>query len=195
MTTTVTPTTELEAVNLMLSCIGESPISTLNDPSSVDAVTAVARLREVSRSVQSKGWHFNTEKNYTLTPEATHGYIYLPANCAGVDTVVPDAHVDITQRGNRLYDRRNHTFTFTKQLKVDMVVLLPFEDLPETARYYIAVRAARIFQDRSVGSETLFRFNSEDEREAKRTFSRAEGNAADHNILTGNAQFTRIISR
>lgn len=195
MTTAITPTTELEAVNLMLDVIGESPINSLSDGAVVDAVKAKAVLSEVSRAVQQKGWHFNTEKNYELVPTVFEKEIQLPPNCARVDTSGPDKGTDVVQRGNRLYDRINHTFAFTKSLRVDMVVLLPFDQLPETARYYIAVRAARVFQARTVGSEALYKFSAEDERLALVDLKRAEGLTGGHNMLTGSWSVAKILTR
>lgn len=195
MPTAITPTTELEAVNLMLDAIGESPINSLNNSAVVDAVKAQAVLSEVSRATQQKGWHFNTEKDYELVPTAFNNEIILPGNCLRVDTVGPDKWTDVVQRGNRLYDRRKHTYRFEKSLKVDMVVLLPFEELPEAARYYIAVRAARVFQARSVGSEALYQFTSQDEQLALVDMKKAEGVTADHNMFTGSWSVAKMLQR
>lgn len=195
MTTSTTPTTELEAVNLMLSVIGESPISSLSDVSVVDAVLAKQVLSEASRTIQSKGWHFNTEKAFPLLPAVFEKTINVPSNCLRVDTVYPTEDVDAVHRGSRMYDRKNHTYQFDKTLKVDMVVLLPFDELPEAARYYIAVKAARIFQARTVGSDALWQFTATDEKDALTAFKKAEGNTADHNILTGNISVARVLRR
>ena len=195
MTTATTPTSELDAVNLMLSVIGESPISSLLDTAVVDAVLAKQILSEVSRTVQSPGWHFNIEKKFPLIPDAITGEIKVPLNCIRVDTVYPDEDTDAVHRGTRLYDRRKHTYIFTKTLNVDMVVVLPFDELPETARHYVAVRASRVFQARVVGSEALYSFSAEDEKEARRSFKKAEGATADHNMLTDSWSVARTLQR
>lgn len=196
MATVLTPTTELEAVNIMLSVIGESPISSLAAGSAVaDAVTAQQTLSEVNRAVQSKGWHFNTDKEFTLSPEAFTGEIRVPTNTLRVDTVTDDREVDAVLRGQRLYDRKNHTYVFSKALKVDLVVLLSFDEIPETARHYITIRAARIFQSRVVGAESLFSFTQIDERDALVAFKKAEGITGDYNILTGNPTVFRALNR
>jgi len=195
MATAVTPTSELEAVNLMLSVIGESPLSNLSDTTVVDAVLARQILSEVSRTVQSKGWHFNTEKAFPLTPSIPSKEISVPLNCLRVVTVYPDYDTDAVHRGTRLYDRKNHTYQFEKGLKVDLVVVLPFEELPETARHYVAVKAARVFQARTVGSDTLYAFTAEDERDARVTFKKAEGVTGKHNMLTGSWSVNHILQR
>ena len=65
--TITTRTTELEAVNTILSTIGEAPLSTLTGSLPVDGTTAKNILNEISREVQSAGWHFNTQYKVDLT--------------------------------------------------------------------------------------------------------------------------------
>lgn len=195
MATVVTPTTELEAVNIMLAVIGESPINSLNSPAVVDAVTAQAVLSEVSRAVQTTGWHFNTEEGVTLTPTMFVGEVQLPANCLRVSTSGASRNRDVVHRGNRLYDRQNHTYVFTENLTVDMVILLPFNELPEAARYYITIRAARTFQARTVGSETLYQFTAQDEAMALSALKKAEGITGDHNMFTDSWSVAKILQR
>lgn len=196
MSTVLTPTSELEAINTILSVIGESPISTLSEISSVaDAVTAQSILSEVSRQVQTKGWHFNTDKEITLSPDTYSGEITVPSNCLRVDSVTDDRDVDVVQRGNKLYDRKKHTYKISKQIKVDMVVLLPFSEIPQAARHYITVKAARIFQARTVGSEALYQFSAQDERDALVDLKKAEGVTGDYNILSGNPTVFRSLRR
>ena len=62
-------TTQLQAVNSMLSTIGEAPVNSL-DSGLVDAETAETVLNEVSRDVQSFGWNFNTEPDYVFNPNS-----------------------------------------------------------------------------------------------------------------------------
>lgn len=188
----LSPTTELEAINTMLSTIGESPVNTVEDTGNVDVVIARQILNSVSREVQARGWHFNTEKDYTITPDSS-GYLLLPITVLKADTVSPDDGTDVVVRGSKLYDRRNHTYTFTGAVKVDMLVLLTFDELPEVARNYITIRASRIFQERVVGSDTLQAFNSQDEARALVSLMDYESDTADLNILSDSYSVSRII--
>ena len=195
MTTVVTPTTELEAVNVMLAVIGESPINSLNSPAVVDAVTAQAVLSEISRAVQTSGWHFNTEVDYPLIPTVFDSEIQVPGNCLRIHATGVDRGTDVVQRGTRLYDRVNHTYKFTKKLMVDMVVLLPFSELPEAARYYITIRAARTFQARTVGSDALYKFTAQDETLAHADLKKAEGITGDNNMFTDSWSVAKVLQR
>lgn len=191
----IIPTTELEAVNLMLSTIGESPVNTLEDVGVVDAVVALSILQMASRQVQLIGWHWNTEEDFPLAPTYPEGEILLPANTLKVDTSGDDSSLDLVQRGNRLYDRVNHTFAVGRTVKVEIVFCLPFDQLPEAARAYIAIRAARQFQEKSVGSETLRAFSKADELQAMAALVDAEAETQDFNILTGNESVARVLRR
>lgn len=181
MSTTPPLLTELEAVNVMLSVIGEAPVNTLSGAATVDVIQAKAILSQVSREVQSVGWHFNIERDYPLVPDINQEII-LASNMVRVDA---DQHpeLDVVQRGSRLYNRKDHTFKFEKTVKAEIIFLLPFDEIPQTARQFIVIRAARIFQDRMVGSETLHGFTSDDEKTALMDLKEAEGDTGDYTIF------------
>jgi len=181
-----TPTTKLEAVNSMLSTIGEAPVNSLTS-GLVDAETAETILNEVSRSVQAHGWNFNSEPDYTVAAD-TSGNVILPteiirADLANSETKYRSSKQEYVQRGNKMYDKIKHSFNIGKALKLDVVVLLDFEICPEVARRYITVKAARIFQERVVGSDSLSAMNRNDEQEALFALREMEGDNGDYNIF------------
>lgn len=187
----MTPTTKLEAVNIILSSIGESPVNSLNS-GLVDAEMAETILESISRDVQSQGWHFNTEIKMKVVPNNSNE-IVLPNDCLRVD-LHGYSQSDYIQRGKKIYDKTNHTFTISETLEVDMVVLLPFEDTPEALRRYVTVKAARVFQDRAVGSVELHGFQEKDEMLALVELKDAEANTGDYSIFD-NYDVYRIIDR
>lgn len=194
MATLLTPTTELEAVNVCLANIGESPVSAITGDITVDAALARDLLRQVTREVQTHGFYWNTELGYKLIPNTAKN-LALPANVLSVDTTGSDKGTDLVARGRILYDRKNHTYTFTDPVTVDIVVALGFEELPEIARRYIAVRAARIYQERVMGSGSISSFNSADEAMARAALLAENMEIEDNNMLTGNASVGGILSR
>lgn len=188
----MTPTTKLEAVNIMLSTIGESPVNSLSS-GLVDAEMAETILNSVSREVQGQGWNFNREFALTVGP-TLDGEIVIPNNVLRADaTLTPDSY-DLVQRGTRMYDKKNHTFKISREVKLDLVVQLEFEELPEVARRYIAIKASRIFQDRVVGSDTLHGFNQQDEAQAFFELKEFESDVEDFNIMD-NYSVYRVIDR
>lgn len=181
-----TPTTKLEAVNSMLSTIGEAPVNSLSS-GLVDAETAETILNEVSRDVQSTGWNFNSEPDYTVAADSA-GNVVLPSEIVRADlansvTKFRSSKNEYVQRGNKMYDKVNHTFNIAQSLKLDVIVLLDFETLPEVARRYIAIRASRLFQERVVGSDTLSAMNRQDEQTALFALREMEGDNGDYNIF------------
>jgi len=183
-------TTQLDAVNSMLSAIGEAPVNSLSS-GLVEAEIAETILNTVDREVQSMGWHFNTElsKSYAQNPS---GEILLGTDILRADATLEADSPDLVQRGLKMYDRRNHTFNIGASTKLDVVVQLDFDDLPEVCKRYITLRATRIFQDRIVGSNTLHDFQIRDEERALFELKEFDKAADDHNIFDNYDTFSII---
>lgn len=188
----LTPSTELEAVNTMLRAIGESPASSLSGSVGVDVVTARSTLTEISRAVQTEGWIFNTEYGYPLSRDVNNE-IGVPTNALVVDVprrVYPS--IDPVIRGRKLYDRMNHTYKFDVDLEARVVFGLDFTELPESARHYITYRAARKFQDNSVGSTELHQYNERDEMIARARLLDEQTEDEDLNFLKDSPDFSQL---
>lgn len=191
----LTTTSQLEAVNTMLDCINSSPVQTLEDSGDVDVAKAVACLNEVSREVQAKGWHWNTEDDYPLNRDST-GRIQLGNDMMRVDTSKEfQCGYNVIQRGTKLYWLDQHTDIFDKDLKGEVVFLLPWEELPQAARNYVMIRAARRFQGRQLGSDSKFKFSQDEEATAEAELNLAEANTGDYNMLSGSWSVANILRR
>ena len=176
---------ELDAVNMMLMTIGEYKVNDLtNLAGRSDAAIAKDILNNTSRAVQSKGWTFNMDFDVVKKPDS-NSQIPLGNSVLRIDTTnkVRSGDSDIVERANKLYDREKNTHTFTENVTVNEVILLNFDELPEAARRFIAVRSARIFHDRVVGSGELHRFFQEDEAQAWSELLEYEGNVGDYTIF------------
>lgn len=158
-------TTAKSAVNMMLASIGERPVNDITTTQRLDVIRAVSTLNEVSVMVQTRGWWFNSEDKVLLSPNADGEY-EIPGNVVKIDAYY-DSIWQFVQRGSRLYNRETRSFVGnTADLYVNWIVLLDYEDLPETAKVFIARRAGVIFQSRSVGSPTLHQFTEQQASEA-----------------------------
>ena len=179
----LTKTTKLQAINTMLSVVGEPPVNSLT-AQRADSFIAQNILDEVCREVLTYGWQFNTEDNVTLSPDSSTGFIYISDSVVRVDmdTKYDDTY-DIVVRGNRIYNRKTNSFVFTEELIAQRVILMDFEDLPEVAKRYITIRAARIFQDRVVGAQTLHAFTATDELVALTKMQEYENEVGDYSIF------------
>ena len=104
--TTTARSTELESVNVILSTIGEAPLNSLSGSLPVDGTVAKNVLSEISREVQSAGWHFNTHYKATLTRD-TNNKIPVGTNVVRVEldpNLVPKADYDLVQRDGFLFN-------------------------------------------------------------------------------------------
>lgn len=179
----VIASTELDAINTMLTTIGESPVNSIS-ASTADTRIAQLILHEVDRATQIKGWNWNTETDVVLTPNVNTTHISLANNVVRVSIDKRTyTNIDVVQRGTRLYDKKNKTFDFKSPIKAQIVHLLPFTDLPEQARYYIVVRSARLFQQRMIGDATGSAFSAEEETTALMALQDSEDETANHNIF------------
>lgn len=183
--TSLTPLTELEAINDMLSLIAETPLASLDEVEGVvDAQIASQILNRVSRTVQEEQWDWNTEKNYSLAPDVD-GIIVLPSNYLSVDPV--DQSRDYVPRAGKLWDRDKQTFTIGDSVIVTLRLYLAFEDLPPAARNYITAKAGRMFENRVRGDSTSHQINENDVLRARAILLEEEANNAGLNVIKDSA--------
>lgn len=177
---TTSLTSELEAVNTILESIDEPPVSSLALTGLYPLDKAKRILDEVSRSVQSKGWAFNTEEDVTVSL-AGDSTATLPANTLAFDA---GPEYNVVARGLRLFNKDTRSFTHTVPPKGSAVFLLPWDDLPQAARHFITIRAARTAQGRSSISESTYRYTEQDVMDAEAALGETEATTGDHNMLT-----------
>ena len=191
---TVAATTELECINIMLAAIGEAPVSSLTGTVPVDVRIAQSTLTEVNKQVQAEGWSFNTEIDVTLTRDGSNN-IPLGTDVLRVDAQTHDhPSIDPIQRGLKLYDRKNNTFIFDVDLKCTVVYFRSFDELPEQARSYMTIKAARVFVDRLISDQSLRTYTQEDEIRARSVLMETDLSNADHNMLVGDPSISDAIS-
>ena len=162
-----------------------SLVNSLSDSSGVgDLPIAEQILDEIDREVQSQGWHFNPTVDVVPSPDATSNEIVLSHNVVKADVKVGAyTNMDITMRNNKLFNRSKNTFQFTADLKLTMVSLLPWDDLPEAARRYISLRGARVLQDRQVGAKELTEVGMREELVALASLREYDAEGADYSVF------------
>ena len=189
---TVAATTELEAINIMLAAIGEAPVNSLIGTLPVDVKLAQSTLTEFNKEIQSEGWSFNTEIDVTLTRDASN-QIALSQDILRIDANIHQhPTIDPIQRGLKLYDRLNNKFEFDEDLICTVIYLRTFEEIPEPARRYITIKAARLFVDRLVTDDGLITYTGQDETRARAILMETDLANGDHNILRGDPSLTSV---
>ena len=108
------PMTELDAVNMMLISIGQTPVNTLAVSGIRDVAIAQTILQNSSREVQNKGWSFNSETRYEMVPDGSDNII-VPAQSFFVDPTYHTHNFVVRDNGGTLmlYDLTDKTFTIT----------------------------------------------------------------------------------
>lgn len=176
--------TELDAVNQILSSVGQAPVTTL-DLQNPEVAIVLNTLREVNKQVQSEGWIFNTERDYTLTPDSVTKEIVYPTNALAMDTDVNTQNVelDTVRRNGKLYDRMHHTFQFEKELKANIVWLFDFTDVPPAIQQYITARAAKMCATKMVGDKEIYQLLTEQEGFTRAGAIEYECNQGDYSMF------------
>jgi len=189
---TVAATTELESINIMLAAIGEAPINSLTGTLPVDARLAQQTLTEINKKVQMEGWSFNTEIDVTFTRDGSNE-IALSTDTLRIDANIHQhPTIDPIQRGLKLYDRLNNKYQFEEDLICTVVYFRAFNEIPEPARYYITIKAARVFVDRLVGDQGLRTYTEQDEIRARAILVETDLANGDHNLLRGDPSLTSV---
>ena len=181
--------TELDAVNSILMSVGETPVNTLTVQSPEVAI-AQKTLRQVCREIQAEGWSYNTENEYPIDLD-TNNQCIIPNNVLQIDLNIFEhgKDYDVVRRSDngvmKIYDKKNHTFTFENcsKLYFDIVWMFNFEDLPQAFKDYITVRASRIASNRMVNSAPSAKLLETDEAAARALAVEYEMKQSDHNIF------------
>ena len=186
MTTPTAAQTKLDAVNLMLASIGQSPVNTLTGTLPKDVNKAVYALDNALREVLTQGWSFNSDTEYPMSVDGTNR-IAVPSNAMQIDPTYGEDYVprydSSAPAGMFLYDTSKRSFNeFATTVDVDIVWAFEFEQVPQHCRQYVATKAARKFQAGIMASAILHQFTRDDEAEAYATFRRVEKRQKKYNI-------------
>ena len=186
-TKTIDLETELSAVNSILGAIGQSPITTLEDGKKNPEVALIYNiLTDANLDIQNEGWHFNTEKGVSFTPDSS-GKITITNDILRMD--VTDAWVkrqyDVVKRNGYLYDKFDHTddWSDVTSINLDVTRLFSFEDLPPVFRRYIIYRASRMAATQLVANTELTQLLSAQENIARAACMEYECNQGNHSMF------------
>lgn len=182
---------KLDAVNDILSAIGEPPVTEL--PSGIpDADLAEDFLDRIERQTQARGWWFNRESLVELEPDVD-GHVVLPTDVLKWTPADPDKRFFI--RAGRLYDPSEKTDVFTEAIKLNVVYRIEWNDLPQVFTDYTVAFAGRKFQDREFGSSKAHQFEKPDEQRALALLNEEETLQVRANSMRDNMSVAEIANR
>ena len=189
-------TTKLQAVNTLLSIIGEAPLNQLTPPLTGDAALAERVLDEISTEVQGAGWSWNTMV-FKEIPLVGNGHSTLGSNTLAIRfNPLSYPSQRFVLRGIKLFDRVANSYDLrgslgvaltggTSDLIAEIVEELAWDDIPETGKRYITIRAGRVFANRAVTSQSIESYTADDEENALQILKRTEDMAQNNNFISG----------
>ena len=187
--------TELDAVNQILSAVGQAPVTTL-DLQNPEVYTTLQTLRDVSKEVQSEGWYFNTEHAVAFTPDSDDE-IHVADNVLQIDAT-KDKHRDdfaIIIKNRKLYDKYHHRYSDRNEYKFpstvlvddkfycDVVYFYQFTDLPYVFQAHIIAKAARKVALKLVGDPNLVQVLTLDEQQTMTALMEYETRQGDYSMF------------
>lgn len=194
-TTSTLPATLLEAINALLTTIRVEPIASLATiNANVDAAGAKLALDDVSRELQTSGWNFNRERDFEIAPEAS-GEVLLPANTLKVKSSRSETNDRLVARGLRLYNPATHSYNIGRAAIVDIVLALPYEELPASAKAYVVALAARRFGIPKMPTGAVFNYTEEMVKSAMASLEQEDAEVEDTTLKTTSPHFQRMSKR
>lgn len=134
--------TELQLVNHLLRTVGNESTSTL-ETQHPDVVQARLALDGYNRDFQSAGWWFNRNYGVKWQPEVS-GIIRIADNVMEFTLARPESSLlnsdekqRYVKRDSRVFDNLRNTNVIGHSILVDVLLLLPIEDLPAAAATYL----------------------------------------------------------
>ena len=121
------PTTKLEAVNLVRTCIGSYPVNSLGEHEDMDTTNILRIMDMENKRIQGEGWDFNKHENYVMKPDLYTKKIRW--NNSFLKYKSTNGH-NYVKRGDYLYDMSNQTDKFEDDVVLEVIELVEFEDLP-----------------------------------------------------------------
>lgn len=164
-------TSALDVVNACLIGVGEAPIPDLTSATQADVDIIVSIIDQKTRQLLSKGWDFNSEIGFEVSPadtymwtgsdgtsetlnifEAPPGLLHWKLT-RSADQALLDAALrlprDYTGTTQVFYDRANNRDGFPQDerdyLYIDATFWMDFDEMPEEARQYLSLLSLRQF--------------------------------------------------
>jgi hypothetical protein len=173
---------KLDAVNAVLRRVGVLPVPALDTNGPSAAGHAERFLDAADRSLQARGWHFNTRREVTLTRNVSNK-IAVPASTFHIDTDGSSRGLDVTVVGGFLYDLANNTDVWAQNLVVTYVAQAAFADLPEAFADYVVTDAAFQFNRFHKKDQSLDQMIRDELTVRWAALKRADRELADVNVL------------
>lgn len=184
--------TVLDAVNILLANIGETPVTSLGPTAKPTAGKAEARLSEESIRIQSLAYNSFREVKMKLDPDPVNGHIALPSNILAWSPVDESLLDLLTEQDGELYNTEKSTLVFDGSVYIEAVLGRPFVELSQPARWFITCSAAIAFANTEQPGGAYLRVTVDTLNEAKRAFEAFDRRLRKGGLRVNNSHFQRL---
>jgi len=132
----------IQAVNVIMDAVSSDHIQALDSTDS-EALSAQTMIERHKTTILASGWPNNTER-LTLSADAS-GEVTIPS-ANYLQVLLPSPY---QRRNGKVYDPINNTLNIGKSVTLWVAMNLPFEELDEQMRIWIARSAAVEFASRA----------------------------------------------
>jgi len=132
--------TLIEAVNDILTLLGEAPVQSVTPPYGASVAAAVTAIEAAARRLSERSFFFNTEIR-EFTPDGD-GKIIVPAEVNQVLPYYPTDEHRYRIAGGLLYDLVGSTDVFTSPVTLRIVKKQTFDQLEAPAQAFCTAEAA-----------------------------------------------------
>ena len=154
---------ELLAVNSILGCIGQAPVTAL-EFENPEVYLVYQLLNNVRIDTLSEGWNINAEEGITLSPLESDGRVYAPSGTLRIDGTGEsiDRTTNIVVRDGALYDKNKHDYC-SEPVQVNVVWDIEYDNLPAVFQRYITARASTRAAVELVNNSDLYKMLGQNE--------------------------------
>jgi hypothetical protein len=186
--------TKLNAINEILVSVGETPVLTLVE-GAADTTAAETVLDAEARKVLSRGWYFNTDEDFTISPDG-NGRLPVPADALFIDVADTDAReFDLVERSGFMYDKKTNSNVIGKPVKFRIIRSIAFDECPFHVQREIVAVAAKKYQASYVGSPVHDKTLTDEMVQAVGASLDSESDSDDYNILDNPHVYARHYRR
>ena len=172
----------LEAVNIMLTQAGQTPVTSLSSDASADTTVAEQILDQATLDAQLRGLANNYYK-LTIQPDAVTKEITLPAGTMRFDVIsYPGNDRIVVSRNGKLFSPERGAFTFDEEIEVCVFTELAWDDIELAVRRSIAATAAARYGQVVNGDAGVMRRLYQEEQDFRGVAKSADVRSRQRNI-------------
>lgn len=174
-----------------IACTGATPTAGVWEEGHYEGLLADTIIDESLIEILSQGYHFNTDEDWDLVPDAA-GYIAIPAGALSVDASQTNENYIV--KSGKLYDKENATYIFTETVQADITWEIAFDDLHSIAQLLVVAKAKMKLYIRVVGVDNAYQVLAQEVVDATTTVRGEDIWSGDYSIFDETST-TRAMSR